>query len=154
MAGIVGSIFTSKNIPTLVCDYYNNSRTFNNRLTGFLLRYGTTLYINRNGNFLNIFLLSWRQRVCNEHSKPAIYFFAIQLILNTLWSVIFFGNEARYWSGFIEICVLWIFILLSIISFYGISPVASLLLIPYSYLSGFHKTLRVSEFFYHIRLNS
>ena len=97
MAGIVGSIFTSRNIPTWYATI--NKPTFNPPNWVFAPVW-TTLYLMMG---ISLFLI-WRQRNAMSIS-PAIYFFAIQLILNTLWSVIFFGMKLLL-VGFIEICIL------------------------------------------------
>jgi benzodiazapine receptor len=59
-----------------------------------------------------------------------LFFFFIQLILNALWSVAFFGVRSPL-LGLFDIVLLWIAILLTMISFFGISKAAALLLLPY-----------------------
>ncbi|MBW2993287.1 tryptophan-rich sensory protein, partial [Candidatus Woesearchaeota archaeon] len=66
----------------------------------------------------------------SKFKKPAITFFGIQLGLNILWSILFFGFKSPL-SAFIEIIFLWIAILLTIIYFHKISKVAAYLLFPY-----------------------
>lgn len=56
--------------------------------------------------------------------------FAAQLVLNVLWSVLFFGM-GNFWLAFGEILVLWIFILITIVSFEKVNKVASWLMVPY-----------------------
>ena len=86
----------------------------------------TTLYI-----FMAISLwLVWRKNIPISIKRNAILIFAIQLILNFFWSIIFFSLHQPLFA-FIEIIFLWIFILLSIIKFRPISKPASNLLIPY-----------------------
>ena len=60
-----------------------------------------------------------------------IILFIIQLVLNALWSVIFFGLRNPGWA-FVEICLLWIFIVLTILAFWSINLTAALLLLPYA----------------------
>jgi len=62
--------------------------------------------------------------------KAALIIFGVQLVLNALWSVIFFGLQAPF-LAFIEIIFLWFFILLTIVYFYNISKPAAYLLLPY-----------------------
>lgn len=62
--------------------------------------------------------------------KIALYLFAGQLILNILWSMIFFGIQSPEWA-FIEIIFLWLAILATIIAFNKISRPAAYLLLPY-----------------------
>jgi tryptophan-rich sensory protein len=70
-----------------------------------------------------LWLGSWR-----EENVMAI--FALQLILNILWSVLFFGLKLPG-PAFFEILMLWFAILYTIINFYRISRSASWLLLPY-----------------------
>lgn len=53
-----------------------------------------------------------------------------QLLLNTTWSVIFFGLENPELAA-VEIVVLWISILLTIIAFWRHDQVAAFLMVPY-----------------------
>lgn len=72
--------------------------------------------------------LVWQSKIKNK--SLSLTYFYIQLILNLLWSFIFFTLHNPLFA-FIEIIILWIFILLTIIGFYRISKPASLLLWPY-----------------------
>lgn len=60
----------------------------------------------------------------------AIKIFGLQLGLNVLWSVLFFGLRSPA-LAFLEIIILWVAILLSIIEFRRISKKAAVLLVPY-----------------------
>lgn len=66
----------------------------------------------------------------DERRGNAIIIYAFQLLFNAVWSMLFFGFEA-YLLSFIWIVLLWFLILLMIISFYRIRPIAGLLQIPY-----------------------
>lgn len=59
-----------------------------------------------------------------------ILIFAFQLILNVLWSVIFFGLHSPG-TAFFELLMLWFAIIFTIVNFYRVSKVAALLLLPY-----------------------
>jgi tryptophan-rich sensory protein len=74
--------------------------------------------------------LVWRQGLWRRDVKIAVIIFAVQLVLNVLWSVIFFGLQSLL-GGLIEIVFLWIAILATIITFYRISKPAGILLLPY-----------------------
>jgi len=65
-----------------------------------------------------------------KSDKKAFVVFGIQLALNALWSILFFGlqNPAL---AFFEILLLWIAILVTITTFYKIRKSAGYLLIPY-----------------------
>lgn len=56
--------------------------------------------------------------------------FAFHLVLNVLWSVIFFGLKSPGWAA-IEIVFLWISIAVSILLFFRRSKLAAILLVPY-----------------------
>lgn len=74
------------------------------------------------------FFLIWKSDAPSK--EKAYLFFALQLILNFFWSIIFFHFHATG-AALMEIILLWICILLSILSFYPISKPAAYLLIPY-----------------------
>jgi len=56
--------------------------------------------------------------------------FAVQLVLNSLWSILFFGRRDPR-SAFLEIWVLWAAILATLVSFWIATALAGLLLVPY-----------------------
>ena len=60
----------------------------------------------------------------------ALFAYAIQLILNFFWSLIFF-NMQNFLFSLIWLVLLWIAILVMIIRFYRVEPLAALLQIPY-----------------------
>lgn len=59
-----------------------------------------------------------------------LIFFTIQMFLNIIWSGIFFGAE-NIKTALIILLLMWIFIILTIGTFYKYSKVAAILLIPY-----------------------
>lgn len=65
-----------------------------------------------------------------EEKENAQKIYIIQLILNFIWSIVFF-NYNNFILSFIILIVLWLFILKMIISFYKINPIAGYLQIPY-----------------------
>lgn len=65
-----------------------------------------------------------------ETIKKAMFLFAVQLALNALWSVLFFGL-CNPFLALIEILLLWLMILETIKMFTKIDDFASKLLIPY-----------------------
>lgn len=73
--------------------------------------------------------LVWRERSLQTVALP-LTLFAVQLALNAAWTGIFFGLR-RPGAAFVEICCLWALILLTLISFWRVSPLAGVLLIPY-----------------------
>lgn len=76
------------------------------------------------------FYLIWQKGLKKPEIKNALKVFGIQLVLNILWSVFFFGLRAPI-LGLIDIFVLNYSIYLTIIKFKKINPLASHLLYPY-----------------------
>ena len=62
--------------------------------------------------------------------RKALTFYFIQLTLNFLWPLVFFGLQ-QYFVAFILLLVLWVFIYLTTYSFGKIDDTAQNLLIPY-----------------------
>ena len=76
-----------------------------------------------------IFLI-WRNGLTESGTLIAFVIFWVQLVVNILWSAVFFRFKSLV-GGLIVIIVLWILILATIISFFRVSTVAGGLLIPY-----------------------
>lgn len=74
--------------------------------------------------------LIWQKGLARRDVKISLYVFVFQLILNILWSVIFFGLHSPG-GAFIEIIFLWLSILATIILFFRIYKPAAYLLLPY-----------------------
>jgi tryptophan-rich sensory protein len=73
--------------------------------------------------------LVWRARDDGDITV-ALVWFATQLWLNVLWSLVFFGLRSPI-AGLVEIAVLWGSILGTIVAFAPHSLAAALLLVPY-----------------------
>lgn len=73
--------------------------------------------------------LIWRSEGFKAN-RMAISWFFFQLLLNSLWSWLFFGWHLGAFS-FVEIIFLWVAIVATIICFWRVRPVAGALLIPY-----------------------
>jgi benzodiazapine receptor len=122
-AGFIGSVFTTPAIPTWYVTLNKPSFTPPNWLFSpvwiflFLLM-GISAF------------LVWSKGWGNKQVKIALSIFAVQLILNILWSAVFFGFRSPL-AGFIEIVILWMAILLTILNFFKVSKTAGLLLLPY-----------------------
>ena len=78
--------------------------------------------------------------------KKAFTAFGVQLFLNALWSVFFFGLRNPL-LAFIEIIFLWAAILLTIIYFYRINKNSAYLLIPYILWVSFAAVLNFFIFY-------
>lgn len=123
IAGTVGTVATLPQIPTWYASLIKPSWAPPNWLFGPVW---TTLYI-----LIGIALfLVWREGLNKREVKLAISVFAVQLFLNVLWSLIFFGYNSLL-GGLIVVIILWIAILTNIIVFYWVSKPAGLLLVPY-----------------------
>jgi len=74
--------------------------------------------------------LVWNKGWADPNVRTALICFGIQLLLNGLWSTLFFGLHRIDWA-MIEILLLWIMILVTTVLFYRASRPAGLLLLPY-----------------------
>jgi len=123
LAGVIGSIFTNTSVQT----WYTELKKPSFAPPGWFI--GTvwiTLY-----TLMGISLyLIWNKGLRNKRIKEAISIFFVQLVLNSIWSILFFGLQSPFFA-LIEIIILWIAILFTILKFYRISKNAGLLLIPY-----------------------
>ena len=120
IAGIIGSIFTAPSITTWYANLQKPGFSPPNWVFGPVW---ITLY-----TLIGISLyLVWNKK---KNIKIPLTLFFIQLILNSIWSIIFFGLQNPFYA-LIEIIILWITILLTIINFYKVSKKAGLLLLPY-----------------------
>ncbi len=66
----------------------------------------------------------------SETARNSLIIYGISLILNFFWSIIFFNMQA-FLFAFIWIILLWASILLTIIGYRKISPLAAALQVPY-----------------------
>lgn len=74
--------------------------------------------------------LIWMEGMERREVRVAIALFAVQLILNTIWSFLFFGLQSPF-LGLVEIIILWIFIVATTVAFYRINKKAAYLMVPY-----------------------
>ncbi len=122
-AGVVGSIFTRDAVKTW---YYELSKpvfappswVFGPVWTLLYLLMGIAAY------------LVWREGFKTPYVKIALVVFVVQLVLNTLWSIIFFNFKSPG-AAFIEIIILWLCIAVNIYFFSKVSGTAGWLLVPY-----------------------
>ena len=70
-------------------------------------------------------------------------FFGAQLLLNVLWTYVFFGRRAPGWA-FVEVLVLLAAIASTVASFSKVSRTAAVLLVPYLVWTGFASVLNFS----------
>jgi benzodiazapine receptor len=122
LAGGIGSIFTASSVKswylTLEKPAINPpSWVFGPVWTALFLLMGYALY------------LVWTAKT-EKSKKWAYVIFGGQLVLNTLWSIIFFGFQ-NPGLACVEIWILWLAILANIVVFYRINRWAGYLLVPY-----------------------
>jgi benzodiazapine receptor len=129
LAGIIGSVFTVSSIPTWYAMLQKPSFSPPNWIFGPVW---TTLYFLM-GVAAFLVWSSYSKATdgqTQKRIKVALWVFIGQLILNALWSVIFFGLKNPGWA-FVEIILLWLAIVGTIIVFSKISRLAVFLLLPY-----------------------
>ncbi|MFZ2038734.1 MAG: TspO/MBR family protein [Minisyncoccia bacterium] len=123
-AGLIGSIFTAPAIDgwyaSLEKPLFNPPNwVFGPVWTTLFLLIGVAVY----WIYINTDATSIKKRI-------AFIVFGIQFILNIIWSLLFFKLQSPF-LAFVEVIILWIFILLTIILFYKISKKAGIILLPY-----------------------
>ena len=84
-----------------------------------------------------------------QRQRVALSLFVTQLVLNALWTPIFFGAHQMGWA-FVEICMLWLTLVATIGAFWKVKLSAALLLLPYLAWSSFAAVLNFTLW----RLNS
>lgn len=121
LAGLIGSVFTISSIPGWYAALQKPSFSPPNWVFApvwvtlyFLM--GVSLY------------LIWKSGL--RKNRKAISAFAVQLLLNVIWSITFFGLHSLPFS-FVIIIFLWFAIFLTIAKFHEIDKRAAYLLIPY-----------------------
>ena len=122
-AGAIGSAFTTPKIPTWYATLNKPSFTPPDAV---FMPVWLTLYALMG---IAVFLI-WRKGLQTDGVKPAFILFWVQLVLNALWSVVFFGYEFPA-GGFAIILALGVILLITTIKFFKISKVAGGLLVPY-----------------------
>jgi tryptophan-rich sensory protein len=94
--------------------------------------------------YLTIALAGWL--VWRERGAPgvrlAFSLYGLQLVLNALWSWLFFGLH-RMDLGLADILALWLAIAATIVAFFRIRPAAGLILLPYLVWVGFAALLNL-----------
>lgn len=135
LAGMLGAIFTVQAIPSW---YATLNRPAIAPPNGVFAPVWTTLFLLMG---LALFLV-WR-RTADPGAPAALRAFAIQWLLNVLWSVAFFGLHSPL-LGLIEIVALWAAIVLTIVRFARVSRPAAWLLAPYIAWVSFAVVLNAS----------
>jgi benzodiazapine receptor len=119
----IGSLATTKSIPTWYKDLAKPSFNPPNWLFGPAW---TVLYL----LMAVAAFLVWKQGFGAPGVKLALALFLVQLVLNALWSILFFGLRSPL-LGLVEIIVLWLAILVTTVLFFRVLPAAGILFLPY-----------------------
>ncbi|MBI2459251.1 MAG: tryptophan-rich sensory protein [Parcubacteria group bacterium] len=129
MAGIIGSVFTT---PSIAGWYAGIVKPALNPPAWVFGPVWTTLFALMGVSAWLIWkkLDSGSEAGMTKRVKIALGIFLGQLVLNTLWSIIFFGLHSPG-GALIEIAFLWLAILATIIAFAKISKPAAWFLVPY-----------------------
>ena len=149
LAGIIGSVFTMSSIAGW---YAGLVKPALNPPAWVFGPVWTTLYA-----LMGIATwLVWKQWDQGNPStklkvKIALAIFGLQLFLNAIWSIIFFGSTSLTINGlnnigiaFIDIAALWLAIVWTMVVFYKISKPACYLLVPYLLWVSFASYLNYS----------
>jgi tryptophan-rich sensory protein len=120
--GLLGTIFT---LPSITTWYTTLNKAPFNPPPWLFGPVWTTLYL-----LMGVALFLVLQKKLKKQRNFLLALFVVQLFLNFLWSVIFFGMHLPV-AALLEIGLLWISIALLIIDFWKFSKPAALLLVPY-----------------------
>jgi len=136
LAGFIGSIFTTPAIPTW---YASLKKPFFNPPDWIFGPVWVSLYLLMG---ISLFVI-WQRRDNYAQAKRGLILFFAQLILNTLWSVAFFGLKSPI-LGLVNILLLWLAIFFTIQQFLKISKAAAAFLLPYMLWVSFAVILNFS----------
>jgi tryptophan-rich sensory protein len=139
LAGGIGTIFTFSAIPTWYVTLNKPVFSPPNYLFGPVW---TILYILMGTSFYLIYIKGLK----TKKVRDAIYLFGIQLVLNAIWSPVFFGLKNTLLALFI-IVVMWFYILRTMLAFEKIDRKAAILLVPYILWVSFATILNFSVWF-------
>ncbi len=120
-AGVVGTLFVSSSLSGW---YGTIQRPALNPPAWIFGPVWTTLYALMG---IAAFLV-WKSK--NSHKKLALSLFGLQLAVNSVWSIIFFGLR-NPGLAFVDIVLLWLLIIGTMVEFKKFSKAAVYLLIPY-----------------------
>ncbi len=122
-AGILGSVFTSSKIPNW---YATLAKPALNPPGWIFGPVWTTLYALMG---ITAFIV-WEKGLERADVRKALQVFGLQLLLNTSWSIVFFGLQNPK-LAFANIVAMWLAIAWTMMLFRKISKKASWLLLPY-----------------------
>lgn len=135
-AGMIGSIFTQPAISDWYSELNKSALTPPSWVFGPVW---TVLFFIMG---VAAFLI-WRKGTTRQENRDALKIFGLQLALNALWSILFFGLRSPLFA-LIDIFILWGAIAWTIWAFYRISRPAAYLLMPYILWVSFAVYLNLS----------
>ncbi len=121
LAGFLGALFTAPAIPSWYAGlnkpwFVPPSWLFAPVWTALFLLMGLSLF------------LVWEKG--DKGFRLAVSVFGVQLVLNIMWSAVFFGLRSPF-LGLLEIAALWVAIAVNIAVFWRIRKASGYLLVPY-----------------------
>jgi benzodiazapine receptor len=135
-AGLVGTIATIPAIPTW---YAALEKPAFNPPPAVFGPVWTVLYLLMGIAAFLVYEKGWK----HKQVRVAMILFGMQLVLNTFWSLIFFGLHAPI-PAFAEIMLLFGFIILTMRAFFRVRREAGWLLLPYLLWVGFASILNLA----------
>jgi tryptophan-rich sensory protein len=133
-AGAVGSVFTGASLPT----WYRKLKKPSFQPPGWVFGPVWTILYALMGTAASII-----ESKKKPDNRPSLLAFCAQLLLNVLWTYLFFGRRSPL-AGCIELIALWAAIALTIALFWKLSKPAALLLAPYLLWVTFAAALNLS----------
>lgn len=82
----------------------------------------------------------------SEDKRRALGIYAVQLMVNFAWSLLFFGIQI-YLAAFLWLLLLWVLVVVMTVKFYSINKTAAYLQIPYILWLTFAAYLNLSVYF-------
>lgn len=135
-AGTIGAVFSFHSIPTWYVTLIKPALT----PPGWVFVPVWNLLYALMG--ISLYLV-WRQGSQRPEVNGALAIFAVQLVLNALWSMLFFGLQSTL-AGLVGVVVLWAAIVITIWRFNLVSRVAAWLQVPYFLWTSFAVYLNFS----------
>lgn len=126
-AGFIGTFFTADAIPNWYANINKPDFSPPNWLFGPVW---TTLYVLMGISLYRVWISEPAKKQLTQFKKKAVAVFGVQLLLNTMWSIIFFGLE-NPGLALLEIYLLLAAIVYTKYLFCKIDKLAGYLLIPY-----------------------
>jgi benzodiazapine receptor len=136
LAGIIGSFFTAPSVP----GWYAGLAKPPFNPPGWVFAPVWTILYALMG--LAAYLV-YDKGLKRDDVRKALAVFAVQLILNALWSIVFFGAHMILGAA-VVIVLLWVMVVATISLFSRLSKAAAYLLVPYILWVSFATVLNIS----------